>query len=167
MIKKILLIQICVCMFILCIYGVVTVSDSDFLQKKRSQAVAAMSKHYTASDIWSKGKSAASTLIKVPVSVTSYVIGAQEMQEYGEPADPVKEGDTASIYAVSGGQVIETGENSKLGKYIKIQHDDAVSVYGSCNRIYVKEGMHVRRGQVIGSFKQEKNTEFYYDLIEE
>ena len=167
MIKKILLIQTCVCIIVLCAYAAAGRTDYEEIQKKRCQAVAAMSKHYTVSDIWDKGKGTAAALINVPVSVTGYIIGAQEMQRYAEPIDSVENGETASVYAVSGGQIIETGENKELGKYIKIQHDGAVSIYGQCSRVYAEEGNHVRRGQVIGSFRQEEGKEFYYKLIEE
>ncbi len=167
MIKKILIMQTCVCILMLCGYSAAGRFDSEKVQEIRSQAVAAMSKHYTVSDIWDKGKSAVSALIRIPTAVTSYVMSTGEPQSYAEPVDPVGVGSITSIYAVSGGQVIETGENEELGKYIKIQHDSAVSVYGQCSRIYAKEGKHVRRGQVIGSFMQEENNEFYYDLIEE
>ena len=167
MIKRIILIQSVVCIIMLLCYMAAGKFDSEIIQEKRSQAVAAMSKHYTVSDIWDKGKSTASALIKVPAAVSSYVMSAQDSQRYAEPIDPVAVGGITSIYAVSGGQVIETGENEELGKFIRIQHDGAVSVYGQCSRIYAKEGKHVRRGQVIGSFLQEENNEFYYDLIEE
>ena len=167
MIKKILCIQICICILIVFGYKAAGRVDSEILNEKRAQAVAAMSKHYTASDIWDKSKKSAAALIKVPVSVTSYVINAQEMQKYADPIDNVTEGSITSVYAVSGGQVIETGENRELGKYIKIQHDGAVSVYGNCRTIYADEGQHVRQGQVIGSFKQEESNRFYYELIDE
>lgn len=165
--KKILLIQVCICLFIISGYAAIGRSDSEVFREKRSQAVAAMSKNYTVSDLWNKGKSAASAIIKVPAVVSSYVINTQNAENYAEPIDPVSEGGITSIYAVSGGQVIETGENAELGKFIKIQHDEAVSIYGQCSRIYTEAGRHVRRGQVIGSFMQEKNNEFYYELIKE
>lgn len=167
MVKKIILLQSCICILMLCGYAYTGKLDSEIIRERHSQAVASMSEHYTVSDIWDKGKNAASVIIKVPAAVTSYVMSAQEIQQYAEPIDPVTEGGITSVYAVSGGQVIETGENGKLGKYIKIQHDGAVSIYGQCSRIYAKEGKHVRRGQVIGSFMQEENNQFYYDLIEE
>ena len=165
--KKIILMQICICLFLTSGYIAIGKSGSEMLQKKTLKAVASMSEHYTVSDIISGGKNAVVSLIKSPSVVTGYLLSGKQAQQYGEPIDPVVEGAITSVYAVSGGQVIETGDNAVLGKYIKIQHDGAVSVYGQCSRIYAEEGRHVRRGQVIGSFMQEENNEFYYELIEE
>lgn len=165
--KKIALVQLCICLFIVTGYITIGNSGSELLKEKRSDFVAAMSKHYTASDIFTTGKDAVTTLIKTPTIITSYILNGQESQQYAEPIDPVAEGAITSVYAVNGGQVYETGENDELGKYIKIQHDGAVSVYANCSRVYAKEGKHVRRGQVIGSYVQDENDKFYYELIKE
>ena len=164
--KKVLLAQICICLFL--VTGYITIGNSgvEVLKEKRGQLVATMSEHHTVADIITSGKAAAA-LIKAQDAVSGYIMEGRESQKYAEPVDPAVEGEITSVYAVSGGQVIETGENSELGKYIKIQHDGAVSVYGRCSRIYAKEGKHVRRGQVIGSYMQDENNQFYYDLIEE
>lgn len=165
--KKILLTQICICLFIVTGYITIGNSNAAVLKEKRSKAVAAISEHYRISDVFDKSKVAVSALIKVPATLTNYVMKGQESQQFAEPIDQAAEGMITSVYAVSGGQVIETGESEELGNYIKIKHDGAVSVYGNCSRIYIKEGKHVRRGQVIGSYMQDKNNEFYYDLISE
>lgn len=167
MIKKIFILQTCVCILLLCGYASAGKLDSELIEERRSQAVAAMSKHYTVSDIWNKGRNAVLSFRKIPAAVSNYVMSSQSTQEYAQPVDQAVEGAVTSVYAVSGGQVIETGKNAELGNYIKIRHDEAVSVYGNCCRIYAKEGKHVRRGQVIGSYVQDKSNEFYYALIEE
>ena len=165
--KKIFLTQICVCLLIVSGYIAIERSNYELLKERRSEVIAAVSRHYIVSDIWNKGKNAVFSLIKMPVAVTDYVISAQENQQYAQPIAPVSDGGITSIYAVAGGQVISTGENKKIGKYIKIQHEDAISIYGNCTRVYVKEGKHVKRGQVIGRFLKEADNEFYYNLIEE
>lgn len=165
--KKILLIQTCICMFLISGYISIDISDAAGLQEKQSRAVAAMSKHYTAQDILERTRHAASAIINTPATVTNFIISVSGQQRYGKPIDHAETGETTSVYAVSGGFVIKTGENDKLGKYVKIRHDGNVSVYGNCNKIYVKEGEHVRKGHVIASFKQERNNSFYYDLIKE
>ena len=165
--KKILLVQICVCLFIITGYITIEKSGVESLKDRRSEAIAAISKHYTTKDILDVGKDTVAELIDSPATLTGYILKGQEAQKYAEPIDPVIEGAITSVYAVSGGQVIETGENSELGRYIKIQHDGAVSVYGNCCRVYAKDGKHVRRGQVIGSYIQDENNTFYYELIEE
>ena len=165
--KKKILIQTCACLVITAAYTAVNYFGGSAVSDVRESAVAAMSKHYTVSDIWDNGKKAVSAAVKAPVAVTGYIIGSQEMQQYGDPLDETETGDTASVYAVSGGAVHETGKNEKYGKYVMIQHEDAVSIYGNCSKLYVKAGEHVRKGQVIASFSKDGNKEFYYDLIEE
>ncbi len=167
MLKKIVLIQTCICLFLATAYITIGKTGPDMLKEKRGQIVAVMSKHYTAEDIFDAGKETVIGLIKTPTAVTNYIISGQELQKYAEPVDPAAEGDVTSVYAVASGQIIETGENNALGKYIKIRHEKAISVYGKCCRIYVKEGEHVRRGQVIGSYLQNEKNKFYYELIEE
>ena len=167
MLKKILLVQMCVCLLIVTGYISIGKSGSDLLIDKRSEAIAAVSRHYTMSDIFTKGKKVITTLVKTPIDVSEYITIGQEGQQYAEPVDPAVEGAVTSVYAVMGGQVIETGENDEIGRYIKIKHDEATSVYGNCCRVYAKDGKHVRRGQVIGSYLQDEDNKFYYELIQE
>lgn len=165
--KKNLLIQVCVCLFLVTCYITIGHGDTEILLEKRGQIVATMSEHYTTADIFNKGKDVVSTLIKTPSIVTGYIIEGSADQHYAEPIDPVLEGEITSVYAVSGGQVIEAGESEEMGRYIKIRHDEAVSIYGNCSRVYAKEGKHVRKGQVIGSYINDENKKFYYELIKE
>lgn len=164
---KTILIQACVCIMIAGGYVIFDKSDSEMIQDRQNKLVAAVSVHYTVQDVFNKGKEVISAAIKAPAAVTSYIISSQDIQKYGMPIDESPSGEVVSVYAVSGGQVIETGENSRIGKYVKIRHDEAISVYGNCNKIYVNEGKHVRQGAVIASFMNDGNTELHYELIKE
>lgn len=163
--KKKLCVQISICMIVAVAYIVIQNTDAPKLQEKSASVVAVMSKHYTVSDVSEKGKQAVMNVIKAPVTVTSYIIASQEEMAYGQPIDTVKKGETGSVYSVAGGTVIETGENEKIGKYIKIKHENAVSIYGNCNKLYAKESEHVRKGQVIASFTNDGTKDFYYKLV--
>ncbi len=165
--KKVLLAQICVCLFLVTGYISIGELNRELLHDKRSQVVAAISKHNSVADLFEEGKQVVSTVIKMPSSVSEQIKKGKDAQQYAEPLDPVLEGDITSVYAVAGGQVTETGENEEIGKYVIIQHDEAVSVYGNCCKVYAKENEHIRRGQVIGSYIQDAENEFYYKLIEE
>lgn len=154
--------QIIICAVITAAYGIVHTAEIPWLNEKSAAAVAVISKHYTISDIADTGKAAVSNLVEIPSAVTSSIMSSQEQQEYGIPLDDLKDGETGSVYAVAGGMVTETGENDDIGLYIKIAHENAVSVYGNCDKSYVKEGEHVRKGQVIAGFTKDK--EFYYRL---
>ena len=164
--KKAFIIQTAVCIVIAAVYGIIHSADLPMLQNKSAEIVSAMSKHYTVSDIKDNGKTAVMSVIKAPAVVTGHIIASREKQEYGTPIDKAEKGETTSIYAVAGGRVIETGTNDELGNYIIIQHEDAVSTYGNCSRLYVKETEHVRKGQVIASFVNDGTNEFYYHLEE-
>ncbi len=55
------------------------------------------------------------------------------------------------VGASASGVVIYAGWGGAVGKYIKIDHQNGYqSVYGHLNKIYVKRGQHVRKGQLIG-----------------
>lgn len=55
-----------------------------------------------------------------------------------------------SIYAAASGTVIKSEEDKSLGNYIKINHGNGfVTTYGHCSRLIAKEGMIIRKGEVI------------------
>ena len=62
--------------------------------------------------------------------------------------------------------VLSSGRDAKLGLYVKIKHEDAISVYGNLSDISVFESERVQRGEIIGSFDTNSGKEFYYDLQE-
>lgn len=165
-VKSKLVIQIAVCLAIAAAYGIINNTEMTILQNKSAELVSVMSKHYTAADIADKGKSAVMNIIKAPAAVTSHIIASQEKQAFGLPLDDIAAGETGSVYAVAGGRVSETGNNDEFGMYIVIEHENAVSTYGNCSKLYVKETEHVRKGQVIASFVNDGKKEFYYHLEE-
>lgn len=61
----------------------------------------------------------------------------------------------SDIYAVCDGKVIETGQAANAGIYAKIDHGDGyVALYCHCSALYVKEGINVRKGDVIAAVGQ-------------
>lgn len=164
--KKRLKFQWIVSMILVLFYGIAQSITAPAAQEKFTSFVAMASTHYTASDIANGGKQAISALVKAPVAVTNRITASQEAQQYGLPIGKTEKGETTSVYAVAGGRVIETGENDIIGKYIVIQHDDKNSIYGNCHNLYVKEGEHVRKGQVIASYVNIEGKDFYYLLSE-
>lgn len=162
--KKTILYQSLACLVIAAFYIAVSAAAGPVLEERKASAVAQVSKHYTVSDITGFGKQAVSGVIKAPAAVTGYIISSQDQQKYGLPLDEPEAGETGAVYAAAGGKVMETDENDTLGKYIVIDHDDKTSTYGNCDRIYVKEHEHVRKGQVIASFTNDGSKTFLYDL---
>ncbi|MBD0323667.1 MAG: M23 family metallopeptidase, partial [Aldersonia sp.] len=50
------------------------------------------------------------------------------------------------------GTVIEAGPASGFGLWIRIQQDDGtIGVYGHVNDMFVRNGQHVRAGDIIGT----------------
>ena len=162
--KSKMIYQSLACLVIAAVYITAGCASGSVLEEKRASAVAQVSKHYTVSDIADFGKRAVSGVIKAPAAVTGYIISSQDQQKYGLPLDEPENGETGAVYAAAGGRVIKSGENDVLGKYVVIDHDDKVSTYGNCDRIYVKAHEHVRKGQVIASFTNDGNKNFLYDL---
>ncbi|MCF7911115.1 MAG: M23 family metallopeptidase [Candidatus Cloacimonetes bacterium] len=55
------------------------------------------------------------------------------------------------VYATASGKVTVTSRTAKMGRYIKISHDFGFeTVYGHLDRIQVKKGQEVEKGQIIG-----------------
>ena len=90
--KRLLLIQICVCLFLVTGYITIGNSDAELLKKKRGQLVVAMSEHHTVSDIFSSGKMAAAGLIKAQDAFAGYILNGRESRKYADPVDPAVEG---------------------------------------------------------------------------
>ena len=143
MFLKKVLIQSVICMLLIAGFYASSEIENEQIIDKRNAVIATLSEHY---------------------DVNGFIDLAEP--GYGEPMDEIRPGETASVYAVAGGMVVETGENEEMGKYIKLQHKEAVSVYGNCRKLYVEEGYRVRRGQVIASFYRSDDEELYYDLVE-
>ena len=156
-----------ICLLIVLAFFAAQKSNIPQLNRGSEAAVAYLSKNYTVSDVLTFARDSAKAVAKAPVAVTNAVLSAEEGSRYGEPIDDVKNGETVTVHAVAAGTVSAVGENEKIGKFIKILHgEDAESIYGNCETIHVKELERVKKGQAIGTFKKEKNTEFYYRLSE-
>lgn len=82
--------------------------------------------------------------------------------KFGKRADPFSDGDGfhygvdieneigSKISATAKGKVIVAQENDLAGKYIEIDHGNGIiSRYLHCNKLLVKEGDNVKRGQAI------------------
>lgn len=83
---------------------------------------------------------------------------------YGErihPIDGTKEFHTGvdiaaplgtDLLAVYSGEVVEVGENDRVGKYVRLRHDEEVEIlYGHCSNVYVEQGMIVRSGERVAA----------------
>ncbi|MEG0829084.1 MAG: M23 family metallopeptidase [Anaerovoracaceae bacterium] len=125
-----------------------------------------MSKHYSVEEIMTNGSKAVKTIIVTPVTMTNNIISANKENKYGYPMDQVKEGSSGSVYAVGGGTVSVVGENQQIGKFVKVEHgEEAESIYGNLDNIQVKDLDKVKKGDIIGTFKNTGEKDFYYSFI--
>lgn len=66
------------------------------------------------------------------------------------PAIDIKAPEYSPIHSILGGQVTEVGTSKIFGKYIIVTHNNNMkSRYCHCNKIIVREGNFIKRGQII------------------
>jgi murein DD-endopeptidase MepM/ murein hydrolase activator NlpD len=72
------------------------------------------------------------------------------------------------IVATASGKVVATGTSGDLGLIVEIDHGNGiVTVYGHTQRVFVRAGQHVVRGQVIatvGSSGRSTNPHLHYEV---
>lgn len=57
-----------------------------------------------------------------------------------------------NIYAVMAGDVVTAEKSDSYGNYVVIDHgNDIKTLYAHCSRLYVKEGQHVEKGEIIAA----------------
>ena len=158
--------QIAVCMVIsaVAVYGG-NIKNETFA-KYYAEAKAQVMYQLNLEDVKAAGKELGTALADAPAKVVSAVSDANSASKYGEPIDEKSDSDSKQVHAVAGGMIISSGRDDELGLYVKIKHEDAVSVYGNLSDISVFESERVQRGEIIGSFDTNSGKEFYYDLQE-
>lgn len=88
--------------------------------------------------------------------------------EYHEGVDLAARCDL--VYAVGKGIVMETGFNPLLGRYIKIDHVNFISVYGHLSHIFLTSGTVVNTGQIIaltGSTGRVTGSHLHFAIIKD
>lgn len=164
--KNKLYLQIAVCMVIstVAVYGgnIKNETFAKYYAKAKAQVMYQMNME----DVKAAGKELTTALAGAPAKVVSVVADANSASKYGEPMDEKSDSDIKQVHAVAGGMVMSSGRDDELGLYIKIKHEDAVSVYGNLSDIGVIESERVQRGEIIGSFDTNSDKEFYYELQE-
>lgn len=103
---------------------------------------------------------------EAPAVITSAIIQANELGEYGQPIDEDSDTKERCIYAVSAGEVVVSGISKELGSFVKILHDTKISTYGNLSEIKAVQGDKVRKGDIIGTYKSDSEKKFYYNIEE-
>lgn len=68
--------------------------------------------------------------------------------EFHEGIDISPEG-SDEIKVVLDGEILEASNNASMGNYVKVKHDDLVSVYAHALKVLVINGQKVKKGDVI------------------
>ncbi len=158
------IIQIVICALLAAGYGVAWDSDIPMVRKAAQAVSAELNREYSSADIKKGGEIAVQTLVNLPTKLSN----AFDKEEYGEPIDEAFSGDTALVYAVSGGTVTMTGKNADIGNYVVISHGGtAESIYGNLSQIKVAPMQKIKKGDIIGSFDKRTGNDFYYSITEE
>ena len=154
--------QIVICMVIFA--GIRTIGMLDIKGVREVKAFVGehFQKNYTAEDI----KTAGSRLIEeagdIHSDITSVVLKANKVGEFGEPMGKADEDGIQVIYAAAAGEVTSVGINKDMGMYVKVNHNDKVTTYGNLCQLTVVTGDKVKKGQIIGSFDNKTEAEFLY-----
>lgn len=165
--RKKLYVQITVCMLLL---GAAFFGNSSSMPQAAqicSQIKSAVMKQMTMDDVRAMGSRITGSLTEMPSKVVSAVAKVNDQSKYGEPIDQKASDGVKQVHAAAGGVVEASGRDDELGLYVKIRHEDAMTVYGQLSDIGVVEKERVQRGEIIGSYETASEKEFYYDLQEE
>lgn len=157
-------VQAMVCLGIFALVKGSTVIDNDKISDFRESTAEKISKNYTLSEIKEIGENAIETVIETPAVVSSAILEANQIGQYGKPIDEASEDEIKPVHSVSGGRVLKSGISKDLGMYVTIEHQNRVSTYGNLCNITVVSGDRVKKGDIIGSYDSTKEEEFYYDI---
>lgn len=158
--------QIIICFIIAIALTIGKISGVGVLEKGTDIIISQMSKDYSGGDIMSMAQSGIKAVSLIPDKVDDAVVFVTGKPAYG---DPIKKysGERASVFAVANGQVTSVGENETIGKYIKITHGrDGESLYGNLDEVFVKVPSNVKKGKIIGTYKESSGKDFYYSFTE-
>ncbi len=73
------------------------------------------------------------------------------------------------ILSAISGRVSQISEEGNLGKHIKIENDNYVTVYAHCNDILVQEGNEVKQGDKIATIGNTGNStgpHLHFEILE-
>ena len=157
-----LVVQIVICMVIFAGIRTIGILDIKGVREVKAFVGEHFQKNYTAEDI----KTAGSRLIEeagdIHSDITSVVLKANKIGEFGEPIGKADEDGIQVVYATAAGEVTAAGINEDMGMYVKIKHNDKLTTFGNLCQLSVVTGDNVKKGQIIGSFDNKTGAEFLY-----
>lgn len=164
--KRKILYQSCVCLLILFIVFFAQKSDNDKVSKGYTKIRTVMSSNLTMENVKSCGKKLSNSIVHGSEKVVTTMEKLSEETKYGEPIDEISDSEIKTVHAVAGGKVICSGRSENLGLYVKIKHENAISIYGNLQDLSVMVQDRVQRGEIIGTYNESEGKQFYFQLDE-
>lgn len=159
-----ILIQAVICLAIFALVRGAAMIEGDSISKIKDAVKEQSEKNYSIEDIKEAGSDFAGKVVNAPKSITAAVTAANEVGEFGKPIDEDSKEDVLAVHATAGGEVIYAGIDKDLGVCIKIKHEEKTSTYGNLYTLTTVTGERVKKGDIIGTFDNDGEKEFYYQL---
>lgn len=158
--------QAVICCMIFTLVKATDFINIDVIKNVRTAVETRLERNYTAEEVKQAGSELLERAKSAPAAITSVVVEANQVGEFAQPIDEDTSLKTRCVYAVNSGTVTASGISGELGSFVRIQHEDRVSTYGNLTSIKVIRGDKVRKGDIIGTYDNDSEKKFYYDLEE-
>lgn len=140
--------------------------ENEQFAEKYDKAASVATHQVSISEIKASGGAVFDFASHAPAKLVGAISAVNEASKYGNPIDEKSDSDVLQVHAAAGGMVLTSGWEKELGLFVKIKHEDAVTVYGNLSDLIVVENERVQRGEIIGSYKKGSEKEFFYELQE-
>ena len=157
-------VQSVICLLIFSAVKTTTMIDVEMMKNLKSWTEEKVTEHYSAEDLKKAAISFFGKAGEAQDIVTSVVIQANEKGRIMQPLGEADSGGIHAVYAPSGGEVVIAGISDEIGLYVKIKHDEQISVCGNLSELAVLTGERVRKGDIIGTFDSNGSADFVYEL---
>ena len=144
--------------------GALTIEKYERIGELVKKITEAVQENYTLAELMELWDDASATVASIPVSVREAVISANQETLYGAPIDAPGDSESRQVYASAGGRVLKSGLQDGLGLYVMVEHQDKISTYGHLSSIRVVEGERIQKGEILGSYDNDSEYDFYYSL---
>ena len=165
--KRKILEQTCFCIIITLVLFISKNSNTPLLEKGAESVLNYMKTEYTAEDVKKAVHTGSELVSALPAKVSGTIAVMKGKMTLGKTIDEEYENGRAAVYAAAGGEVTSVGENEEIGRYVRITHGSmGESLYGNMDSVYVEVPERVKKGQIIGIYRQKEDREFYYSFKE-
>ena len=144
--------------------GALTIEKYERIGELVKKITEAVQENYTLAELLELWDDASATVASIPVSVREALISANQDTLYGAPIDAPGDSESRQVYASAGGRVLKSGLQDGLGLYVMVEHQDKISTYGHLSSIRVVEGERIQKGEILGSYDNDSEYDFYYSL---